>query len=76
MTLRKQLRLSNDRAAKALAAYNYRVVKYIGAYTAAMDGVDVIAFQQVLVRTTSPQKSCLRAFILLSIRDLTTRLTA
>ena len=23
----------NDRAAKALAAYNYRVVKYIGAYT-------------------------------------------
>ena len=32
----------NDRAAKALAAYNYRVVKYIGAYTAAMDGVDVI----------------------------------
>ena len=34
----------NDRAAKALAAYNYRVVKYIGAYVAAMDGVDVIAF--------------------------------
>ena len=34
----------NERAAKALAAYNYRVVKYIGAYTAAMDGVDVIAF--------------------------------
>ena len=34
----------NDRAEKALKAYNYRVVKYIGAYTAAMDGVDVIAF--------------------------------
>ena len=34
----------NDRAAKALAAYNYRVVKYIGAYTAAMDGVDAIVF--------------------------------
>lgn len=34
----------NDRAAKALKAYNYRVVKYIGAYVAAMDGVDVIAF--------------------------------
>ena len=45
VTLRKQLRLASDRgAAKALAAYNYRVVKYIGAYTAAMDGVDVIAF--------------------------------
>ena len=34
----------NDRAEKALKAYNYRVVKYIGAYVAAMDGVDVIAF--------------------------------
>lgn len=34
----------NARAEKALKAYNYRVVKYIGAYTAAMDGVDVIAF--------------------------------
>ena len=34
----------NDRAAKALAAYNYRVVKYIGAYVAAMDGVDAIVF--------------------------------
>ena len=34
----------NDRAAKALAAYNYRVVKYIGAYTAAMNGVDAITF--------------------------------
>ena len=34
----------NDRAAKALAAYNYRVVKYIGAYTAAMGGVDAIVF--------------------------------
>lgn len=34
----------NDRAAKALAAYNYRVIKYIGAYAAAMDGVDVIVF--------------------------------
>ena len=34
----------NDRAAKALAAYNYRVVKYIGSYVAAMDGVDAIVF--------------------------------
>ena len=34
----------NERAAKALAAYNYRVVKYIGAYVAAMDGVDAIVF--------------------------------
>jgi len=34
----------NERAAKALAAYNYRVVKYIGSYVAAMDGVDAIVF--------------------------------
>lgn len=34
----------NARAEKALKAYNYRVIKYIGAYAAAMDGVDVIAF--------------------------------
>ena len=34
----------NERAAKALNAFNYRVIKYIGANAAAMDGVDVIAF--------------------------------
>ncbi len=34
----------NERAADALEAYAYRVGKYIGAYTAAMNGVDVIAF--------------------------------
>ena len=34
----------NKVAAAALDAYAYRVAKYIGAYTAAMNGVDVIAF--------------------------------
>ena len=34
----------NARAAKALAAYNYRVAKYIGSYVAAMNGVDAIVF--------------------------------
>ncbi|MDD2972365.1 MAG: acetate kinase [Lachnospiraceae bacterium] len=34
----------NDQAAAALEAYAYRVAKYIGAYTAAMNGVDVIVF--------------------------------
>ena len=34
----------NERAAAALEAFIYRVVKYIGAYTAAMNGVDAIAF--------------------------------
>lgn len=34
----------NDLAAAALEAYAYRVGKYIGAYAAAMNGVDVIVF--------------------------------
>ena len=34
----------NEIAKVTLEAYAYRVAKYIGAYTAAMDGVDVIAF--------------------------------
>lgn len=34
----------NHNAEVALEAFKYRVIKYIGAYTAAMDGVDVIAF--------------------------------
>lgn len=34
----------NEKAQLALRMYEYRIKKYIGAYTAAMDGVDVIAF--------------------------------
>ena len=34
----------NEQAKHALEAYAYRVGKYIGAYAAAMNGVDVIAF--------------------------------
>ncbi len=34
----------NHQAAAALDAFYYRVAKYIGAYTAAMNGVDAIAF--------------------------------
>lgn len=34
----------NERAKIALAAFSYRVAKYIGSYAAAMNGVDVIAF--------------------------------
>lgn len=34
----------NERAKDALEAYAYRVAKYIGAYAAAMNGVDAIAF--------------------------------
>ena len=34
----------NELAKAALETYAYRVAKYIGAYVAAMNGVDVIAF--------------------------------
>jgi len=34
----------NDKAQVALDAFAYRVAKYVGAYTAAMNGVDAIAF--------------------------------
>ncbi len=34
----------NEKAETALEAWSYRVAKYIGAYTAAMNGVDVIVF--------------------------------
>ena len=34
----------NERAKMTIEAYCYQVAKYIGAYTAAMNGVDVIAF--------------------------------
>lgn len=34
----------NDRASLALEMYNYRIIKYIGSYTAAMSGVDMIVF--------------------------------
>ncbi len=34
----------NERAKLALAMFSYRVAKYVGAYVAAMNGVDVIAF--------------------------------
>ena len=34
----------NERAATAQQVFNYRVLKYIGAYAAAMNGVDCICF--------------------------------
>ncbi len=37
-------RAGNPRAVNAMETFAYRVAKYIGAYTAAMNGVDVICF--------------------------------
>lgn len=38
------VKAGNERAALALKMYEYRIKKYIGAYTAAMGGVDIIVF--------------------------------
>lgn len=37
-------REGNERAVLAMQMYNYRIKKYIGAYVAAMNGVDIIVF--------------------------------
>lgn len=42
--LEKAYKEGNEKAQIAVDAFTYRVAKYIGAYTAAMNGVDVIAF--------------------------------
>ena len=42
--LEKAMEEGNERAELAVDAFSYRVAKYIGAYAAAMNGVDVIAF--------------------------------
>ncbi len=42
--LRATANEGNERAAIALKMFNYRVLKYIGAYAAAMNGVDCICF--------------------------------
>lgn len=42
--LEKAYREGDQAAVRAMKTFIYRVVKYIGAYTAAMNGVDVICF--------------------------------
>ena len=42
--IEKEAQKGNELAKTALEAFKYRVAKYIGAYAAAMNGVDAIAF--------------------------------
>jgi len=42
--IREEAAKGNKRARLGLEMYDYRIKKYIGAYTAAMDGVDLIIF--------------------------------
>ncbi|MFV0483697.1 MAG: acetate/propionate family kinase [Bacteroidales bacterium] len=47
----------NQRAAMALNLYDYRVKKYIGAYTAAMNGVDILIFTGGIGNNASSTRS-------------------
>ncbi|HBC97731.1 MAG TPA: acetate kinase, partial [Clostridium sp.] len=42
--VQKEQNAGNHKAAVAIEAFEYRVAKYVGAYAAAMNGVDAIAF--------------------------------
>lgn len=42
--IEKAIEDGNSRAVLALKMYEYRILKYIGAYTAALGGVDIIVF--------------------------------
>jgi acetate kinase len=42
--IREEAEKGNERAKLGLRMYNYRVQKYIGSYTAAMNGIDIIVF--------------------------------
>jgi len=47
----------NERAQRALETYCYRVAKYIGAYTAAMNGIDAIVFTAGLGENSPPTRA-------------------
>ncbi|HOB35225.1 MAG TPA: acetate kinase [Bacillota bacterium] len=47
----------DQRAQLALRAFCYRVIKYIGAYAAAMNGVDIIAFTAGLGENSPPARA-------------------
>ena len=53
----------NERARVALEAYAYRVGKYIGAYAAAMNGVDVIALTAGAGENNAEVRSLLGQYI-------------
>ena len=55
----------NHLAAVALDAFVYRVAKYVGAYTAAMNGVDAIAFTAGVGETIRLPERTLRILRLL-----------
>jgi len=53
----------NKRARLALDAYYYRVAKYIGAYTAAMNGADAIVFTAGLGENSPPMREAVCGYL-------------
>ena len=53
----------NKAAEAAMAAYVYRVAKYIGAYTVAMNGVDAIAFTAGLGENDDATRAAIREYL-------------
>ena len=53
MDLERDSLAEKPEALLTMKVFAYRVAKYIGAYTAAMNGVDAIAFTAVWVRITN-----------------------
>lgn len=49
----------NKRAELALKMYEYRIIKYIGAYTAALGGVDIIVFTGGVGENQTVTRSCI-----------------
>ena len=53
----------NERAIEAVEVFSYRVAKYIGAYVAAMNGVDAIAFTAGIGENTSFVREKIMAYL-------------
>jgi len=53
----------NARAAAALDVYYYRVAKYVGAYTAAMNGVDAVVFTAGLGENSARARSAICGYL-------------
>lgn len=61
--LRKAASEGNERAQIALEVFSYRVAKYVGAYVAAMNGVDAIAFTAGIGENVSPVRKMICSYL-------------
>ena len=57
------IKAGNERAKLALDMYEYRIIKYVGSYIAAMNGVDAIAFTAGIGENTSFVREKILAYL-------------